>query len=56
MKTKTTLKLVKTLIALNDNIVDIRPSPNTLAPAPKENNDAPNDAALKEFYDRLNYF
>lgn len=51
---KTATKLVLTLIRLNDNVVDIRPSPDNLADTDVEK---PNpDAALKDFYNRANYF
>ncbi len=44
------LKLVKKLIELNDNVVDIKPLPIITLP------EAPKPAAINEFFDRKNYF
>ncbi len=44
------LKLIKTIITTNDNVVDIKPS--TIPTAI----DAPKPIAIIEFFDRKNYF
>lgn len=52
MKTSATVKLIKVLIKLNDNVYDIRSN----AEVPQENKESAKPHAITEFFDRSKYF